>query len=77
MDPRILHIKTRENLVDMRAWHISCVEVKAPRNEIAIDATMSKVFHLEPSWRNPSWLEAMINFSLRQSFGRVAVGRCN
>jgi hypothetical protein len=47
IEPSKLQIRTEENLTDIRAWHISCVEVNAPRKEIAIDAMIKELFHFE------------------------------
>jgi hypothetical protein len=38
-------IRTLENRSDNFAWHISWVDVKAPRNEMAIEAANMVLFH--------------------------------
>lgn len=54
IEPSRDQISTLENLTDIRAWHISCVEVNAPRNDIAIEAMIKELFHVEFSCRRPS-----------------------
>jgi hypothetical protein len=38
-------MRTLEKRNDIRAWHMSCVDVKAPRKEMAMDAMINMGFH--------------------------------
>jgi hypothetical protein len=69
IDPNKLQMRTLENLTDIRAWHMSCVEVNAPRKEMAIDAMIKESFHVEFSCRRPSCPDVIIDI--------LASRRCN
>ena len=43
--PNTVQTAILDTVKDMRAWHINCVEVKAPRRETAIEAAMSTPSH--------------------------------
>lgn len=49
---RRVHIKTLEKWRDIRAWHINCVEVNAPRSEMAIEAATRCTFQCGCIFRN-------------------------
>lgn len=51
IEPSKDQISTPENLTDIRAWHMSWVEVKAPRNDMAMEAMIKEAFHVEFSGR--------------------------
>lgn len=49
--PRAVHIATLEKRNDMRAWHMSWVDVNAPSKEIAIEAAIKPASHWGSSRR--------------------------
>lgn len=49
--PRAVHTRTLEKRIDMRAWHMSWVDVKAPSRETAIEAAIKPASHCGSSRR--------------------------
>lgn len=73
IEPRKDQISTLENLADIRAWHMSCVEVKAPRNEIAIEAIIKELFHVDSSCRRASRSDCTAILATRRQ--RLVIGK--